>query len=174
MRYTALEREVEIRAFLPTDSKEEVDRLFHTAHALLADTALRRYWLSALTGGEASPENPTGELFVAESETGLIGALVFFDPKNTRGCPIYDRPKVASLGAFAIPPAFQGHGLGGAMLSFIEEHAREIGADDLTIEVAPDMPHALTKFLKDGYRYAENAKWEDCAKKCVILHKPLV
>jgi len=174
MRYTALEREVEIRAFGESDSAEEVDRLFQTAHARLADAELRRYWIEALTGGESSPENPKGDLFVAESETGLIGALVFFDAENTQGCPFYERPKVASLGAFAILPAFQGHGLGSAMLSFIEEHARETGAEELCVEIAPDAPHSLNKFLKDGYRYAENATWADCGKKCVILHKTLV
>lgn len=173
MRYTALEREVEIRAFSPADSAEEVNRLFHTPHALLADTMLRRFWIDALTGGETPPETPRGELIVAESETGLIGALVFFDPENTSGCPFYDRPNVASLGAFAIQPSFQGHGLGSAMLEYVEGRARETGADELAVEIAPDMPTALNKFLKDGYRYAENANWADCGKKCVILHKPL-
>lgn len=173
MRYTALEREVEIRALRPTDAVEEIDRLFHTPHALMADFALRRYSRANLGEGKLEEGEPAGETYVAESESGLIGAAVFFDPENTRGCPFYDRPGVASLGPFAIQPAFQGHGLGSAMLSFLETRARETGADELAVELSPNAPHSLNKFLKEGYRYAENANWADCGQKCVILHKPL-
>jgi GNAT superfamily N-acetyltransferase len=168
MRYTALEREVEIRPMTADDSTVEIDRLFHTSHALLADHALRRYYPDEMFG-KGSVENPRGELFVAQSETRLIGGLVFFDPENTKGCPFYDRPDVASIGPFAIMPEFQGHGLGGAMLQVVQQRAREAGAVELGLDIAPEAIQSMNKFIKDGFRYVENARWEGSTRRCVIL-----
>jgi GNAT superfamily N-acetyltransferase len=173
MRYTALEREVEIRKVEAEDSRDEINRLFHTAHALLADTSLRRFYLDEFLG-EGSPENPKGELFVAASFDRLIGGIVFFDAQNTSGCPYYNRPGVASVGPFAIVPEFQGHGLGAAMLSVIEDRARETGATELAMEIAPEATQTLQKFLKDGFRFAESARWAgDEPGRCLVLTKPL-
>ena len=172
MRYTALEREVEIRRVQDEDSRDEVSRLFHTSHALIADHSLRRFWLDELMG-KGSPENPQGELFLAESETRLIGGIVFFDPKNTTGCTYYDRPDVASIGPFAVMPEFQGHGLGGAMLSVIESRAQESGAKELALDIAPEATQDLQKFLRQGYRFAENVRYPGSDRRCVVLSKPL-
>jgi GNAT superfamily N-acetyltransferase len=173
MRYTALEREVEIRRVSAEDSKEEINRLFHTSHALLADVGLRRFWIDELMG-EGSPENPKGELYLALDEKGrAIGGIVFFDAENTRGCPFFNRPNVASIGPFAIMPEFQGHGLGGAMLSFVEDRAQESGAEDVAVDIAPEATGQLQKFLQRGYRFAENTRWPGSEKRCVVLAKKL-
>lgn len=172
MRYTALDREVEIRPVSAEESEAEIDRLFHTFHALLADHSLRRYWLDDLMG-KGSPENPHGELIIANSETRLIGGIVFFDQKNTSGCPFYNKDEVASIGPFAIMPEFQGHGLGGAMLGYVEDRAREAGAKELALDIAPEATQALNRFLKEGYRYVENARWPGATRHCVVLSKTL-
>lgn len=173
MRYTALEREVEIRRVAPEDSKEEINRLFHTAHALLTDQGLRRYWIDELMG-DGSPENPQGELYLAFDEKArAIAGIVFFDAANTRGCPFFDKPGVASIGPFAIMPEFQGHGLGGAMLGFVEDRARETGAEEIALDIAPEATQQLQNYLQRGYRFAENARWPGSDKRCVVLSKML-
>lgn len=172
MRYTALEREVEIRLAGAQDSAETVDRLFHLSHALLADHRLRRFHLDSLLG-DGSPENPHGELYLADAEGRIIAGVVFYDPENTSGCPYYDRPDVASLGPLAIVPEFQGHGLGGAMLRFVEERAVEVGAKELALEITPEATNALNKFLKEGYRFAENARYNDGQQRCIVMTKSL-
>jgi GNAT superfamily N-acetyltransferase len=174
MRYTALEREVEFRKVTPEDSAEDINRLFHTSHALQADHSLRRFWLAELLG-EGSPENPKGELFLAVSEgVRLIGGAVFYDAENTRGCPYFDKPNIASIGPFAVMPEFQGHGLGGALLQFIEDRARETGAEELALDIPPEATQTLQKYLQQGYRFAENARWPGSDRRCVILSKRLV
>jgi len=173
MRYTALEREVEIRLATSDDSKEEIFRLFHTSHALLADLSLRRFWLEEFLG-TGSPENPQGELYLAIVEgTRIIGGIVFFDAKNTAGCPFYDRPNVASIGPFAIMPEYQGHGLGGVMIEFAERRAKETGAEELALDIPPEATAALQKYLKLGFRFAENARWPGSERRCVVLSKRL-
>ncbi len=173
MRYTALDREVEIRPVSAAENETEIDRLFHTFHALLADHALRRYWLDDLVG-RGSPENPHGELIVANSETRMIGGIVFFDPKNTSGCPFYDREDVASIGPFAVMPEFQGHGLGAVMLRYVEDRAREAGAKELALDIAPNATDALNRFIKEGYRYVESARWPGSTRASVVMSKALV
>jgi GNAT superfamily N-acetyltransferase len=171
MRYTALEREVEIRKGTEQDPKEQIDDLFHTAHALISDHALHRYSLDGLFGQEK--DQPHGELYLAVSEPRLIGGLIFFDPANTKGCPYFDRPDVASIGPFAVVPEFQGHGLGDAMLEMIEARARESGAKELALEIAPEATHALQHFLKQGFRFAETARRQGSSEKSIILSKSL-
>lgn len=173
MRYTALEREVEIRKVTEKDSREEINRLFHTHHAVVADASLRRFYLDELLG-EGSSENPKGELYLAIAEDDkILGGLVFFDTENTRGCPYYDRPGVASIGPFAVVPQFQGHGLGGAMLELIEARAKESGAKELALDISPEATHSLQNFLKRGFRFAENARWPESSARCLVLTKQI-
>ena len=173
MRYTALEREVEIRKVAEGDSREEINRLFHTHHAVMADASLRRFYLDELLG-QGSTENPKGELYLAIAEDDkVLGGLVFFDPENTRGCPYYDKPGVASIGPFAVVPQFQGHGLGGAMLQLVENRAKEAGAKELALDISPEDTHSLHTFLRQGFRFAENARWPDSNSRCLVLTKQL-
>jgi GNAT superfamily N-acetyltransferase len=82
-----------------------------------------------------------GAVWVAVTDEGLVGVLVL-------------RPQVDSLllENVAVAPPAQGRGLGGALVAFAEERARELGLGAVTLYTNARMTENLALYPALGYR----------------------
>jgi ribosomal protein S18 acetylase RimI-like enzyme len=81
-----------------------------------------------------------GEIWVTEEAGGVVGVLVL-------------RPEPASLllENVAVLPAFQGRGIGRALIAFAEKHAGELGLPEVTLYTNERMTENLRLYPALGY-----------------------
>lgn len=93
--------------------------------------------------------DPTGAL--ADVDATFAGFL-----STTLGTPPakYDGPDRLSLGNFYVAPEYRGTGLADDLVARAVQHAREDGAEQLTLEVAADNDRALAYYEKLGFDVA--------------------
>jgi len=115
-----------------------------------------------------------GECFVATSSGNVIvGTIVFRNGAQTKGCPWYDRPEVASFGQFAVEPGLQSNGLGRRLLAHVEERARASGSGEIALDTAEPARHLVDWYGRLGYRAIETAQWGHTNYRSVIMSKTL-
>lgn len=99
-----------------------------------------------------------GELWVSESDTGIISAvsLVFGDDPTYRnirdGAWLNDAP-YAAIHRLAVDPAMQGKGQGADVLTFCENVVREKGLSNLRIDTHARNPAMQALVKKMSYCY---------------------
>ncbi|MEA2551938.1 MAG: hypothetical protein QOJ65_114 [Fimbriimonadaceae bacterium] len=157
-----------MRAFRDDDSVAELTALLHRAYAALATLGLRfvATYQDEATTLERIQE---GECFVAELDGRVVGSIVFRDSAHTGGCDWYDRADVASFGQYGVEPSLQGCGIGSALLDFVENRAREAGAEELALDTAEPATHLIELYAKKGYRIVDHVKWDVVNYGIVIL-----
>lgn len=114
-----------------------------------------------------------GACFVAEADGRIVGTVVFKNPAQTRGCPWYDRPEVASFGQLAVEPGLQTQGLGRRLVAHVEARAIEVGAQEMALDTAEPATHLIQWYSRLGYRLIESADWKHTNYRSVIMTKAL-
>ncbi len=110
---------------------------------------------------------------MAVADGALLGTIVVKDASQTRGCPWYDRPDVASIGQFGVEPGLQGKGLGRRLMAMAEELALASGAREIALDTAEPATHLVAWYKRLGYRHIEYAQWSHTNYRSVIMSKPL-
>lgn len=59
------------------------------------------------------------------------------------------------LGRLAVLPAYQRHGIGGALIGEVERRARELGAGRVRLGVRIALPHLRARYERLGYQFVE-------------------
>jgi len=59
----------------------------------------------------------------------------------------------------AVRPDFRGKGIGQALLTAVEEHARQIGCCKVTLEVRSDNHRAMAAYRRAGFESTEPETW---------------
>ena len=88
-----------------------------------------------------APRIARGEVWVAEIEAKLTAALV-----------LERQPDCLLLYSIAIRPAFQGRGLAGNLLAFVDQHARELGIKEIRLYTNEKMLRNQAIYARAGYR----------------------
>ena len=161
-----------LRPLAPSDSLDALTALLHDAYAGLARLGFF-YAAYDQPVEETARRCRTGEPWVAELGSRVVGTVVFRPAAETRGCPWYNRPEVASFGQFAVAPALQRSGIGSRLLDLCEERARVTGARELALDTAEGASHLIDWYSRCGYSLREFAKWPSRAYRSVILSKRL-
>lgn len=162
-----------IRRFDPAiDSIEDLTLLLNRAYKILADMGLR-FW-ATWQGPDVTAERIKDKhCFVAFLDGRLVGTITYSPPDKVGRSPWYDRPEVAGIGQFGVEPELQRSGIGLLMMKFIEEHARQDGADELALDTAEPATHLVGWYERLGYRFIEHVQWEQVNYRSVIMSKSL-
>ena len=77
-----------------------------------------------------------------------IAACVFY---RDEGDHIY-------FGRLAVLPAYRGRGIAGALISYVEARARELGLPSVRLGVRVALPHLCARYERLGYRVIEQRR----------------
>jgi [ribosomal protein S18]-alanine N-acetyltransferase len=83
--------------------------------------------------------------------------------------------KIARLYSIAVDPAFEGYGLGRALLKTCEKDARGHGCDAMRLEVRIDNKRAIALYEKNGFeRFDEIEDYYEDGATAICLRKALI
>ncbi len=157
---------------LRQDSISEVTELLHRAYKRLGDMGLR-FWATWQTDDITLERVQSGRCYVAINERRVIGTITYYYPIRHKGTPWYERPDVAAFGQFAVEPALQQQGIGGRLITTVEEAAKADGAVELALSTAEPAEHLIRYYERRGYRYIETADFSQPHYRSVIMSKTL-
>lgn len=161
-----------IRDLRSSDSLEDLTELIHQAYRQLKDMGFR-YVATWQPAEKTQQRLSQGNAFIAECNNRIIGTITIKFPQNTHGCPWYDRSDVTSFGQFAVDPAHQRNGIGGALIQCAEQQAKAFGCHELALDTAEGAEQLIRMYKKRGYRFIEYADWDVTNYHSVILSKTL-
>lgn len=174
-----------LRPLTAADDLEQLTTLLHRAYKVLADMGLN-YVATWQTTDITADRVSRGECYVIEPQTmdqaidepagakgPLLATIIFESAAQTKGCPWYDRPEVASFHQFAVDPRLQGQGLGSMLLDQVEQRARDTGAREIALDTADQAHHLIAFYKKRGYREVGVADWKSTNYQSVILSRAL-
>ena len=149
-----------IRRFHDNDSLHELTELLHRAYAPLAAMGLQ--FMAAKQDVEMTRQNiSSGECYLMFDEKRLVGTILVYPPSyRAPYCDWYNRPDVAFFSKFAVEPELQRRGLGGCLLNFAENRARELGAAEVSLDTAESASHLIEFYKKSGYREIGYEQWD--------------
>lgn len=101
-----------------------------------------------------------GELYVADTDSGIAGLLVIR--------PYADHLLLDNV---AVDPAFQGRGVGRALIAFAEDRAREAGFTEIRLYTHMTMVENQKLYAALGYR--ETGRHEQDGFDRIFMAKPL-
>jgi GNAT superfamily N-acetyltransferase len=160
---------VVIRRCREDEDFQHLTALIHRAYAPLAAAGMR-YWATHQSVADTIQRCGRGETWLAEAGGDLAGTVTLQPPDQTSGSPWYDRPEVAKFQQFAVDPAWQGRGVGAALMAHIESRARELGARELALDTSEHAEGLITLYARRGYRFIEHVDWRpDVNYRSVLL-----
>lgn len=112
------------RLLQPGDDVDAITALLHRACAPLAAAGMRHV-ASHQAPDVARRRMARGDTVVALADARIVGVITLSAVEATKDVPFYDRPDAASFGQFAVEPDLQGRGIGGSLLTMVEDLARE-------------------------------------------------
>lgn len=124
-------------------------------------------YLSRMAGQRPGPmdadyaaQMDAGELYVADTDNGIAGLLI-----------IREYADHLLLDNVAVDPAFQGRGVGRALIAFAEDRAREAGFTEIRLYTHAKMIENQKLYAALGYR--ETGRHEQDGFDRVFMVKPL-
>ncbi len=164
--------DVRYRSIRPDDDIDALTSMLHEAYAPLAAAGMR--FVASHQSVETTRRRMRGgETFVAVHDDLIVGTVTLADAEHTSGSAFLARPDVADFGQFAVSPPFQRRGIGSALLTIVEERAREQGLSELALNTSEHATHLIDMYTKKGFRFVEYVRWPDVNYRSVVLSKTL-
>jgi GNAT superfamily N-acetyltransferase len=162
-----------IRLLAPSDDLIALTGLLHRAYGALAARGMR--FLASYQSAETTAKRiARGECAVAEIDRRVVGTVVFRPMGSGRGTPWYERRDVATVGQFAVEPAWQRRGIGGRLMDWAEARARETGAAEVALDTAETADDLIRFYTRRGYRFVEHVNWGDVVNyRSVVMSKTI-
>ena len=168
----AFEGNIQIRLFSEQDNIEELTKLLNKAYKPLSEKGFR-YLGSYQDAAKTKERIESGECFVAVMDNIIIGTILYRSPTKAKGTEWTNQPFVASFGQFAVEPEFQQHGIGGKLITLVEERAKQDGAKEISLDTAEGATDLINYYSKKGYRFVGYTQWEITNYRSVLLSKNL-
>lgn len=169
---TKVTSKLKIRKFNSSDSIEALTELLHRSYKSLADIGL--CYLATHQNTEVTAERISkGECYIALLNDEVVGTITFEDAATASGCEYYARADVAKFNQFGVVPELQGQGIGGQLLDFVENRAKETGAAYIALDTADKAQHLISFYQKRGYLIVSKADWKETNYESVIMAKKL-
>ncbi len=162
---------ITIRPFRDDDAIPPITRLLHDAYAPLAAMNLR-YTATHQDDEVTRSRLSRGMPWVAEMEGEIVATVTLYQDAGS-GCGWYDKSGVFSFGQFAVRPDLQGRGLGGKLITLMENEAATHGATELALDTAEGAFHLIRWYEKLGFRFIEYMDWSSTNYRSVVLSKTL-
>ena len=84
-----------------------------------------------------------------------------------------DGDKIASAHNLQVDRSFEGRGIGTRMMAFVEDHARTLGKETLTLGVDDINSRAIELYLRMGYEQFKVEEGRVPEETCLIMRKAL-
>ncbi|MBV8468165.1 MAG: GNAT family N-acetyltransferase [Burkholderiales bacterium] len=154
------------------DSPEELTELLHRAFAHLAEMGLR------CASAYQPPEGTLARLlqgcsFVAVDNGRLVGAISVYHPEFDSDSSVYRERGVASVHQFGVDPAYQGFGVGDALLRLAECEAKRQGYTALALDTPEPAQHLHRFYMHMGFSIVESLRFAGREYLSVVLKKHL-
>lgn len=146
--------------------------LLHRAYRPLAEQGMR-YVASYQTEDVTQRRLGRGLGHVALLGESLAGTVTLYPTTVFSECAWYQRPDVWYFGQFAVDPACHGRGVGGALMDFVEQAARDGGASELALDTSERAADLLATYARRGYRHVEKVQWPVTNYRSLVLSKTL-
>lgn len=163
---------VVIRPIMETDSLEELTELLHRAYRPLAEMGLR-FFATYQTPADTRERITGAYCLVGLKDGELVATITYYGPQQSNGPDWYNRPDVAHFGQFAVDPTLKQEGLGGLLLSLVEEHARQCGIKELALDTSEKATHLIEYYTKKGFRFIQYHQWGVTNYRSVVMSKKL-
>jgi len=83
------------------------------------------------------------------------GALAWLGTEAVGSARYGRQPAHLAIGRIAVLPAYRGSGIGGALVTFLEGHARTLGVPEVRLEVRMALDRNLALYERLGYQIRE-------------------
>ena len=155
---------ISIRPFLPADPVSAITALLHAAYASLAKMGFR-YLATHQDDVTTLCRLQRGFPFVAEMDGVIIATITLRSPVAQSECSWYCQQGVYSFGQFAVRPDLQKRGIGLRLIQFVEDRAREQGAEELSLDTAEGALHLRQWYERLGFRQIVGCVQTGCEKQ---------
>jgi len=162
----------QIRPLNDADSIGDLTALIHRAYAQLAAMGLRHTAVDQSRQTTAKRIHG-GTCFVATLADKIVGTIVVHPTYDESPCAYFTLAGVAAAHQLAIEPAYQGLGIGRALLHKAEDWAASRGFRELALDAAERATHLLDLYTRLGYRPVGRVQWPGKDFRCVVLSKTL-
>ena len=172
-KFTIEGTEYEIRIYdEEKDSVTELTELLHRAYKQLADMGLK-FMATHQDDAVTKKRLTRGESFVIEDANKLIACITLYKSTKTNRCNWYTNDGVSYFGQFAVEPGYQQKGIGSKMMDFIEQHALENNAAEISLDTSEKAQHLIDYYSKRGYRYIQHHQWPEVNYRSIVMSKKL-
>ena len=161
-----------IRELGPEEPVAPLTTLLHLAYARLAAMGLN-YTAVAQDDAVTARRARKGTCLIAELDGRLVGTLALHGKDAASECAWFRRGDVCVLEQFAVAPAAQGRGVGGALMDEAERRARATGAAFAVGDTASPAAHLIAMYEARGYAVVDTVQWPGKVYRSVVLAKPL-
>ena len=100
-----------------------------------------------------------GTVLVAEVDGQVAGTVTFFPDASWEAMPMDPSPGTAGLRATAVHPAYQGRGIGRALVDACLDRARDRGAERMLLHTAAFMLSAVELYERLGFVREPSLDW---------------
>ncbi|MDR3099740.1 MAG: GNAT family N-acetyltransferase [Paraburkholderia sp.] len=161
-----------LRRFDPQrDSWERLTQLLHRAFARLASLGL--HCASAdQPAGATRARAMAGDCFVAVCNGRIVGTMTIAGRDSASSCEHYRQHGVASLHQFGIEPAWQGRGIGRALLAFALRWAAARGFTQLALDTPFPAAHLLAFYRAEGFSLVDVVRFAGRGYDSAVFSRP--
>ena len=169
---------VHLRPWLASDSLAELTALLHRAYAPLAAAGLN-FTAASQTEAMTLQRLQGAHTWVAVQGATLVGTITAagpFDPDAqgwARALPWFYRQDLAHFHQYAVDPAWQGRGVGAALLQAAEAWARQQGHRAMLLDTAMPATALRQRYAHAGYADIASVQWQGKTYRSVVMLKPL-
>ncbi|TDM09266.1 MAG: hypothetical protein C4K60_08215 [Ideonella sp. MAG2] len=170
--------DVTVRPRADGDGLLALTELLHRAYAPLGAAGMN-FTAVDQTVAQTQFRVEHGLCLVAEHKGQMLGTLTLdqaYDPNLhgwARATPWFFRQDVMHLHQFAVDPAFQGQGVGAALLVAAEEVARQRGARALALDTALPAQHLVAFYRRHGFDEVAQVQWDAKHYRSTVMLKAL-
>jgi GNAT superfamily N-acetyltransferase len=151
---------------------EPLTHILHKAYAPLAAKGLK-YLATYQPPSKTLERLKEGDSFLSFIDDKIVGTVTLYREQPQSSCEYYRRKGVFSFGQFAFSPSIQGQGWGSKTMSFLEFHAKALGARELALDTSEHADHLIQMYKKRGYEIVAYTQWEETNYRSVIMSKLL-
>jgi GNAT superfamily N-acetyltransferase len=162
-----------IRFLEPGDSMEALTAMLHRAYAALAEMGMN-FTATDQTAQTTRYRCGRGYCFVAVADDGaLVGTIAVHGLEAGAKPHPYLKTGMMMMEQLGFEPAWQGRGVGSALMDAAEAKAVEMGFGELFLDTAEGAVHLIERYSRRGYAVRQTVQWPGKTYRSVVMSRRL-